>query len=76
MVRLTTLENFNFFVIATAKSAVFPLLVKTSEVFCVADVVCSVFGKMAAVLFCVFVDFSRNNHLNCVESETINTPSR
>ena len=73
---LSTLKNFKFYVAEKAKSSVFPPLVKTSEEYCVAEVVCTVFGKMAAVCSDVIVDCSRNNHLKYVEIETIKSRSR
>jgi len=73
---MTTLKNFKFYVVVKTKSTVFPPLVKTSEVYCVAEVVCAVFGKMAALCSGVIVDCSRNNHLKYVEIETINSRSR
>lgn len=60
----------------TQKSAVFPPLAKTSEVFCVAEVVYGVFANMATASGAVMVDGSRNKYMKCVESTTINTPSR
>ena len=54
----------------------YPPLEKTSEVFCVAEVVCTVFGKMSAVCSDVMVDCSLNNHLKYVEIETIKSRSR
>ena len=73
---LTTLKIFKFYVAVKTKSTFFPPLVKTSEVFCVAEVVCTVFGKMAALYSDVIVDCSRNNNLKYVEIETINSRSR
>ena len=46
---LTTLKNFKIYIADKTKSAFFPPLAKMSEVFCVAEVVKSVFGKMATV---------------------------
>ena len=73
---LTTLKYFKFYAADKTRSAVFPPFAKTPEVFCVAEVVCTAFGKMATVGGGVILDFSRNNHLKCVESGTINTLSR
>jgi hypothetical protein len=59
----------------TKKKAVFRPKAKASEVFCSTEVVYIVFGKMATASGAVNLDVSRNNQLDCVESETINIPS-
>jgi hypothetical protein len=44
-------------------------------VFCLAEVVNPVFGKMAGASGVVILDVCQNNYLKCAENETIKTAS-